>query len=117
MVLALTYLNQSSLTKETAKGIIGRLDSGAANIVCCYPHTIPSNLKQLYTADKLTELLRVGLEAAIEVNDPVIRPRLMVDLFLSRPDVAFALELWVRSLMIETAQVMVPQHSLEFLGN
>lgn len=64
LVLTLAYFNELLQRKEQLNSLLSKLDSGAVNLLCCHPNSIPHSLKQLYTASKLLELVRLGLETA-----------------------------------------------------
>lgn len=80
-MLALAYVHQSDHLKDGLKGTLNKLESGAINLMCCHTHTIPQNLKQLYTTTKLIELVKGGFEAAADCIDPSKRLETLSKLF------------------------------------
>jgi hypothetical protein len=116
-ILAIAYICELSFPKEGLKSLINKLESGTMNLLCCNANSIPRNLREIYSKDKLIELIHRGFSFSDDEVDLSEKIRKLITLFADEPDVEFAFELLIRSLMIDTAIIIVNDNSVEFLGN
>jgi hypothetical protein len=116
-LLAIAYICDPSVPKEELNNLIYKLESGAINLLCCNTNSIPRNLREIYNKDILIKLIRRGFSLSEDEVNSSQKIRKLITLFSDEPDIEFAFELLIRSLMIDTTKSVVNDNSVDFLGN